>query len=125
MECKAAQERIAEDFCPDCKWADGKGVCTHFLFENAVCGNFEYKSQKVKEEYEAGVRKRQAQTRLLVKGTTVEEIWVLSDEELLERAYGKPIKTSHPRVRKSVKNSAEKAEKSAKKSHEKAGKGET
>lgn len=110
MECKAAQERIAEDFCPDCKWTEEKGVCAHFLFENAVCGNFEYKSQKVKEAYEAGVRKRQAQTRLIDKGMSVEEIWDLSDEELLERAYGKP-KAPQNKTRKSVKKLAEKAEK--------------
>ena len=125
MECKAAQERIAEDFCPDCKWTEEKGICAHFLLENAVCGNFEYKSQKIKEAYEAGVRKRQAQTRLINKGMTVEEIWDLSDEELLERAYGKSAKTAQSKVRKSAKNSAEKAVKSAKKSHEKAEKGET
>lgn len=100
MECKAAQERIAEDFCPDCKWADGKGICTHFLFEDAVCSNFEYKSQKVKEEYEAGVRKRQAQTRLIDKGMSIEEIWDLSDEELLERAYGKPKNPSNQNPKK-------------------------
>lgn len=125
MECKAAQERIAEDFCPDCKWADGKGVCTHFLFEDAVCGNFEYKSQKAKEEYEAGVRKRQTQTRLIDKGMTIEEIWDLSDEELLQLAYGKSAKTAQAKVRKNAKNSTEKAAKTAKNSHEKAEKGET
>lgn len=78
-------ERIYEEFCQNCKYkqyADRHG-CSHFVSSGAVCVCFVFRTEKLKKDSESQVLHSQATTIWLEKGRSLEEIWAMSDKELL------------------------------------------
>ncbi len=81
-------ERIFADFCEDCKYrkdalAAYPSAPACFVSCNAVCVRFEFKSDKAREGYERNVLRNWATTAWLDKGKTLEEIYELSEDQLL------------------------------------------
>lgn len=83
IEGEASKNRIAEDFCPDCKYRNSNTVCSKYLFDDAICLRFTYKSKKAQNEYEQSVLRNQAITLWLEKNKSLEEIFSYSQQKLL------------------------------------------
>ena len=75
-------DRIKQDFCPDCKYHKQEDGCPHFFFGDGVCLQFKWKSEAKKKQYQEEVLDNQATTIWLERGTKLEDIYKMKQDQL-------------------------------------------
>jgi hypothetical protein len=76
---------IKDDFCDYCKYRQNDGIfeCKEFIYSNGVCIAFEWRTQKMSEDYKEQVLKSRAETIYMNRGMGAEEIDKMDRKRLL------------------------------------------